>query len=92
MLGAFYYDPDDAQSGRNSIGNSGSTKQERNAALGIAVLYHKSTGAKSNDGLGYWEYSLPNNPEQFLSISEEIGWPKSEAFPEVFIPAIYYIL
>ena len=92
MIGAFYYDPDDAQFGTYSIESSVSTKQEGNGALGIAVLYHKSADAKSNGGLGYWEYSLPNNPEQFLSIPEKIGWPKNEAIPEVFLRVIYYIL
>ena len=52
-----------------------------NDSLGVAILYHKS----SDGGISDWEYSMPNKPLQFRKIPDEIGWPKDQQFPEVYL-------
>ena len=77
-----------ASSFLDKIKDQNPNQDEKKSCLGIAVLYHSSMGASSKHGLGFWEYSLPNNPRQFTPISREIGWPL-EQLPEVFT-TIYF--
>ena len=83
FVGAFYYDPDGTIFGTNSIRKDNS--DDNIEGLGIAILYHKSKRANSNDGLGYWEYAMPNNPAQFSPIPEGIGWSNNAQLPKVHV-------
>ena len=56
------------------------SSEDKKSVLGIAILYHKSSGI---NGLGYWEYSMPNRPNNFRRVSENVGWPQNEQFPKV---------
>ena len=82
IVGSFYYDSDDLNQ-VTKLRRSNTSSEDKKSGLGIAILYHKSSSLNANNGLGYWEYSMPNRPNNFRRVSENIGWPQNEQFPKV---------
>ena len=62
---------------------SNTSSEDKKSGIGIAILYHKSSSINANTGSGYWEYSMPNRPNNFRRVPENIGWPQNERFPKV---------